>query len=342
MNQIFEFAQSNASSYGPTLPNRVSGHKRKKGDETSASRTMAAASPRQDQGLGLRVEEYDSTPELSPARTPSRRRYATDDRPIPGETTITVAAAIFVGMNGNASPECTELVVAKRRLFSTPENDLTGPAVDPEKSTTEGAADESGQPPTTTLRVALHHDGQRHATPLHGGDPDEVSSLSALQPIEIVGGAGGVELDSVGRDCAAAIVPSTDAGGDGDCNADAAPILRLHGSPSLGSSAPHVIPSATESTAVLWDDLYDPIEGWTDSEDDEPALALGEDPVCCNCTQALTVTKVYACHDGRRRYFCKSCPSPARPSIKRHFRSTVLATDSAEKMGKTLDFRGRA
>lgn len=78
-------------------------------------------------------------------------------------------------------------------------------------------------------------------------------------------------------------------------------------SPMLLSPPSSSAPSSTDPTASA-------STGWTDSEDEEPDLAIGQAPVCCNCRQDLhPSSSVVLCRDGRRRYFCASCPSPVKP-----------------------------
>lgn len=75
----------------------------------------------------------------------------------------------------------------------------------------------------------------------------------------------------------------------------------------------------------------DHVAGWTDSDDDEPTLETGEKAVCCNCNRELPVsTEIYTCRDGRRRYFCTSCPSPARPKAKRRHGSRHTSVSPRE------------
>lgn len=60
--------------------------------------------------------------------------------------------------------------------------------------------------------------------------------------------------------------------------------------------------------------------GWTDSEDEPEPLAPGEAPQCCNCRVELPMaTQLFQCRDGRRRWFCRSCPSPSKP-YRRQYR----------------------
>lgn len=59
--------------------------------------------------------------------------------------------------------------------------------------------------------------------------------------------------------------------------------------------------------------------GWTDSDDEPEPLAPGEAPRCCNCNVELPITtELFQCRDGRRRWFCRSCPSPYKPHRRRH------------------------
>lgn len=81
---------------------------------------------------------------------------------------------------------------------------------------------------------------------------------------------------------------------------------------------------------LLDDDVDGPSHagGWTSSEDDEPeTLAPGAHPKCCNCDVELPLsTELYECRDGRRRWFCVSCPSPRRSPLKRrHHRSPQIS-----------------
>lgn len=65
-------------------------------------------------------------------------------------------------------------------------------------------------------------------------------------------------------------------------------------------------------------------DGWSSSEDDEPeTLPPGAHPKCCNCDVELPLsTELYECRDGRRRWFCVSCPSPRRSPLKRRHHLT--------------------
>lgn len=49
-------------------------------------------------------------------------------------------------------------------------------------------------------------------------------------------------------------------------------------------------------------------------DDDEPEhFPEGQIPRCCNCNNELSrSTPLYECNDGRRRWFCQSCPSPIK------------------------------
>lgn len=57
------------------------------------------------------------------------------------------------------------------------------------------------------------------------------------------------------------------------------------------------------------------VDGWSDSDDDPEELMPGESPRCCNCATVLPpppISEIYQCRDGRRRWFCASCPSPRK------------------------------
>lgn len=66
------------------------------------------------------------------------------------------------------------------------------------------------------------------------------------------------------------------------------------------------------------------VDGWSDSDDDPEELMPGEHPRCCNCATVLPpppISEIYQCRDGRRQWFCASCPSP-RKSMKSSSRAS--------------------
>eukprot|EP00040_Diaphanoeca_grandis_P009448 m.48895 g.48895 ORF g.48895 m.48895 type:complete len:216 (+) comp20880_c1_seq1:322-969(+) len=74
---------------------------------------------------------------------------------------------------------------------------------------------------------------------------------------------------------------------------------------------------------------------WDDSDSDEPE-PLGLDGIrrCCNCRCAIsTSAEIYACHDGRQRWFCVSCPSPRR---SRDRPISPLSTAPTQAMARVL------
>lgn len=61
---------------------------------------------------------------------------------------------------------------------------------------------------------------------------------------------------------------------------------------------------------------------WSDSDDEiDDAVTSKDHPTCCNCGSELpSSATVHTCFDGRKRFFCASCPSPMRSREQRCLR----------------------
>lgn len=98
-------------------------------------------------------------------------------------------------------------------------------------------------------------------------------------------------------------------------------------SPKSSPTLTHALVSSIDSSGCSNDGE------WSDSEDEDPLLMEGESPHCCNCNEQLSQhATISECRDGRRRYFCPSCPSP------RKIRRKSLSSDDLTE----LEEQGRA